>query len=108
MLARRVSVLPFPLKAGGGNVVAYNDYVVTGLVSTEPVAVMNPTVVTNAFDFNFSQYAGISMVAAMGYVLVIEKNVALFAVLFLMLSLFYNPTKFTMNGKLYNDSDIIL
>jgi len=77
---------------------AYNEYVLPGLVTNEQ---------SSEATINYAQYASIAMVLAMAYVLVIEKNIALFAILFLMLAIFYNPTKFVVQGKTY-DSEVIL
>ena len=78
---------------------AYNEYAITGFAAREQPA--------EAVKTNYAEYASLAMVMAMAYVLVIEKNIALFAVLFLMLAIFYNPTKFMVQGKLY-DSEVIL
>ena len=57
---------------------------------------------------SYNDFALVGILALMLYVLVFDGNLALFAVLFLLLALFYNPTKIQVGKRFSNDSDIIL
>ncbi len=77
---------------------AYSEYGLPGFINKEQNSEAN---------INLSQYAGVLMVLAMAYALVIEKNIALFAILFLLLAITYNPTKIIFQGKTYDSEAII-
>lgn len=58
---------------------------------------------------DYSSFAIVGFLALIAYVLLFDANVALFAILFLLLAIFYNPTKIKLGHERFSsDSDIIL